>query len=209
MSSRSGRVLLLLVSLVLLAVLAGNIGCRLLDEDTPASQAPELLPGQRGGVFTPAHTTFGSAVNDFFGRRPVPQQPLEFPHNIHIERGMTCMQACHVGVTRGPIAGLPSVRTCMACHRTFAREAPLIQQITELQAQGLDLDWQRVYGYPRQAHVRFDHAPHIRAKVDCTTCHGDVAQQTVAQRNVNLTMGFCVSCHQENNASLDCLTCHF
>ena len=193
---------------VCLGVFAGSVGCRLLD-DSAASQAPMLLPGQRAGVFTPAHDTIGSAVNDFFGRRPVPEQPIEFPHNIHIERGMTCTQACHVGVTRGPVAGLPSVRTCMACHRTFAREAPLIQHITELNAKGLDLDWQRVYGYPREAHVRFDHAPHIRAKVDCTTCHGDVAQQTVAQRNVNLTMGFCVTCHQENNASLDCLTCHF
>lgn len=193
---------------VCLVVFAGSLGCRLLD-DRSSGEAPGLLPGQRGGVFTPAHDTIGSAVNDFFGRRPVPEQPLEFPHNVHIERGMTCTQACHVGVTRGPIAGLPSVRTCMACHRTFAREAPRIQQITELNAKGLDLDWQRVYGYPREAHVRFDHAPHIRAKVDCTTCHGDVAQQTVAQRNVNLTMGFCVTCHQENNASLDCLTCHF
>ena len=25
----------------------------------------------------------------------------------------------------------------------------------------------------RESHVRFDHAPHIRAKVECSTCHGD------------------------------------
>jgi hypothetical protein len=193
---------------VSLAVFAGSLGCRLLD-DRSSGAAPALLPGQRADVFTPAHDTFGSAVNDFFGRRPVPEQPLEFPHDVHIKRGMTCTQACHAGVTRGPVAGLPGVRTCMTCHRTFAREAPRIVQITKLQAQGLDLEWQRVYGYARSAHVRFNHAPHIRAKVDCTTCHGDVAQQTVAQRNVDLTMGFCVTCHQENKASIDCQTCHF
>jgi hypothetical protein len=71
------------------------------------------------------------------------------------------------------------------------------------------LAWQRVYGYAKEAHVRFDHAPHIRAKVECSTCHGDIAQQTVAQRNVNMTMGFCVNCHTERKASNDCLTCHY
>ena len=57
--------------------------------------------------------------------------------------------------------------------------------------------------------MRFNHAPHIRAKVDCATCHGNIAEQTVAQRNVDLTMGFCVNCHNEKKASNDCLTCHF
>jgi hypothetical protein len=45
--------------------------------------------------------------------------------------------------------------------------------------------------------------------VDCATCHGDIAHQTVAQRNVDHTMGFCVDCHKAKKASNDCLTCHF
>ena len=63
-----------------------------------------------------------------------------------------------------------------------------------------------MYGYTQQAHVKFNHAPHIRAKVECSTCHGNIAQQTVAQRNVDLTMGFCVNCHREKKAPTDCLT---
>ena len=51
--------------------------------------------------------------------------------------------------------------------------------------------------------------PHIRNNVDCTTCHGDVAKGTVATRNVEHTMGFCVDCHRAKKASNDCLTCHF
>jgi hypothetical protein len=31
----------------------------------------------------------------------------------------------------------------------------------------------------------------------------------VAERVVDLNMGFCVSCHKAKNASNDCLTCHF
>jgi c(7)-type cytochrome triheme protein len=78
-----------------------------------------------------------------------------------------------------------------------------------MQAKGLDLAWQRVYDYPPQAHVRFEHAPHIRAKVDCATCHGDMRQQSVAQRMVDMDMGFCVNCHKQRQASNDCLTCHY
>jgi hypothetical protein len=45
--------------------------------------------------------------------------------------------------------------------------------------------------------------------VDCTNCHGNVAQMTVAERKVDHSMGFCVDCHREKKASNDCLTCHF
>jgi hypothetical protein len=31
----------------------------------------------------------------------------------------------------------------------------------------------------------------------------------VAQRNVELTMGFCVNCHRETKAPTECLACHF
>jgi formamidopyrimidine-DNA glycosylase len=78
-----------------------------------------------------------------------------------------------------------------------------------MRKKGIDLAWQRVFGYPDEAHVRFNHAPHIRANVECATCHGNIAEQTVAQRNVEMTMGFCVNCHRERKASLDCLACHY
>ena len=72
-----------------------------------------------------------------------------------------------------------------------------------------DLVRGNLYDYQREAHVRFDHAPHIRAKVECSTCHGNQKQQQVAVRAVNMDMGFCVNCHREKQASNDCLTCHY
>lgn len=195
--------------IVCVLALAGSIGCRLFEESTPARSTAPLLPGQRAEVFTTAHPTFGAAVNDFFARQPTPEQPIEFPHNVHAGKQIACTEYCHEAVSTGPVAGLPSVRTCLICHNTIATDRPRIQQITAMQAKGLDLSWQRVYGYPAQAHVRFNHAPHIRADVECATCHGNIASQTVAQRNVDLTMGFCVNCHAEKKASIDCLTCHF
>jgi hypothetical protein len=45
--------------------------------------------------------------------------------------------------------------------------------------------------------------------VDCATCHGRIDQQTVAERNVDLKMGFCIDCHKSKQAPNECLTCHF
>ncbi len=181
-------------------------GCRLYQ---PAERAaPPTLPGQTTDVFTTARPTFAAALNDFLGRLPEGEQPIEFPHNIHVGNNIAC-STCHEGVETGPVAGLPSVRTCMICHEAIATDRPRIQQITAMRDKGLDLNWVRVYGYVREAHVKFNHAPHIRAKVECATCHGNIGAQTIAQRNVDLNMGFCVTCHRENKAPTDCLTCHF
>lgn len=185
-------------------------GCGALDTSPrPATSSLPALPGQSSGVFTTAHETLGGAVNDFFGRRPDAVQPIEFPHNIHVGKKIKCTEYCHEGVTMGPVAGLPSLKTCMICHDAIATDRPRIQAMTALYEKGLDLSWQRVYGYPAQSHVKFNHAPHIRKNVDCATCHGNIGGGTVAQRNVDLNMGFCVNCHNEKKAPVDCLTCHF
>ena len=159
-------------------------------------------------VFTPAHRTTREAARDYFGIRPTAEQPLPFPHNVHIAKKAMCTD-CHESVERGPIAGIPSVKTCMICHSQIATDRPLIKEVTAYSEKGVEIPWQRVYGFTREAHVRFNHAPHVRANVDCATCHGDVANQTVAERVVDHNMGFCVNCHKQKNASNDCLTCHY
>jgi hypothetical protein len=194
---------------VVVLALIGAVGCGLLDGTKPPVSAAPLLPGQSTGVFTTANPTMGAALSDFLGRHPTPVQPIEFPHNVHVGKKIACTEYCHESVTMGPVAGLPSVRTCMICHNAIATDRPRIQQITAMREKGLDLAWQRVFGYPSESHVRFNHAPHIRANVACATCHGGIAEQTVAQRNVELSMGFCVNCHKEKKASIDCLTCHY
>jgi len=197
--------------LVCAVVATLGVGCQWLDDRPSPAQAPAYTAGAQSAspVFSTDRPTFGAAVNDFFWTGPAPVQPIEFPHNIHIEKGLTCTDACHDTVTRGPQAGLPSVNTCMTCHAAIATDKPRIQQITEMSDKGIDLAWQRVYKFAEPAHVKFNHAPHIRASVECSTCHGDIARQTVAQRNVTLDMGFCVSCHREKQAPNDCLTCHY
>ena len=159
-------------------------------------------------VFTPARKSAGDAVRAFFDIRPEPRQPLAFSHQMHLSKGAQCID-CHGGVDKGPVAGIPGLSTCMICHSQIATDRPLIQQITAMSEKGLDLSWQRVYLFQPEAHVRFEHAPHIRAKVACANCHGDVTQQTVAVKAVDMSMAFCVNCHKAKQASNDCLTCHY
>jgi Cytochrome c7 and related cytochrome c len=165
-------------------------------------------PQASAAVYTPARATFGQAARDYFNIRPAAQQPIPFPHKTHIAKKAVCTD-CHETVEKGPIAGIPSVKTCMICHDQIATDHPLIKQVASYSQKGIEIPWQRVYGFTHEAHVRFQHAPHIRANVDCAACHGDVANQTVAERVVDHNMGFCVNCHRQKGASNDCLTCHY
>jgi hypothetical protein len=165
-------------------------------------------PPPGNDVFTPAHRTTAAAARDYFNIKPKAVQPIPFPHKTHIEKKAECTD-CHETVEKGPVAGIPSVKTCMICHSQIATDRPLIKQVTSYSERGVEIPWQRVYGFTQEAHVKFNHAPHIRAKVDCASCHGNLAQQTVAERVVDHNMGFCVNCHRQKNAPNDCLTCHF
>lgn len=173
------------------------------------SERPTPSPAQQlSPVFTPAHRTVLEAVREFFNRRSVPVQPIAYTHKVHLANGMQCTD-CHTAVETGPVASIPGVQLCMTCHETMATEKPEIRKVAAYLARGEDIPWQRVYDYPPSAHVKFNHAPHLRASVECKTCHGDMTQQTVAVRAINMTMGFCLDCHKQKKASIDCVTCHY
>ena len=168
------------------ATVGTGVACQYIGRTSPAAQRAAdvvakaaTLPGQSTGVFTPAHQTFGSAVNDFFWVKPDASQPIEFPHKIHVEKEhQAARRTVTRAVTKGPRAGLPSVNTCLVCHASIATDKPLIKQITAMRKRGSTSPGSASTVTREQAHVRFNHAPHIRAKVECATCHGDIAQQT-------------------------------
>jgi hypothetical protein len=189
------------VSACAFALMAGAMSFR-------PSLSPEQVQRPGGDIFTPGHPTFRSALVDFLQIRSEPVQPIAFTHKVHLANNLTC-EVCHTGVTQGPQAGIPSAKFCMACHLVIAKDKPEIQKLTAIVGRGEDVARQRVYDYSPLSHVRFNHAPHIRAGVACANCHGDVSQQTVAVKAVNLNMGYCVACHTEKKAPLDCQTCHY
>ena len=70
-------------------------------------------------------------------------------------------------------------------------------------------------------HVQFKHNRHVAAGVACQTCHGPVEEMDKVEMTSDtiwwpwllptqkLEMGWCINCHRENQASTDCLTCHY
>jgi len=133
------------------------------------------------------------ATREFFAIRPTAVQPIPFPHKTHIAKKAVCAD-CHESADKGPVAGIPSVKTCMICHSQIATDKPLIKQVTGYSEKGLRSRGSACYGVSRARRTcASTHAPHIRASVDCATCHGDVANQTVAERSVDHNMGFCVN----------------
>jgi len=176
---------------------------------SPAAPPDSSRQSQPQAVFSPAHNGIVAAISDFLDRHSAqPIQPIAFPHNVHLARGLQCT-VCHTGVDQGPDAAIPSVKFCMSCHLVIAKDKPEIKKMAAYQARGEDIPWVRVYNYSASAHVRFNHAPHIRASVACSSCHGNLQQQTTAVRAVNLNMGYCLSCHTQRSVSIDCTTCHY
>jgi len=195
-------------SLVLFAVLVLVVASLRLVTHAENQASADAAQTQTSPIFTPAHRTLLDAVRDFFSYHPAPVQPIAYTHKVDLANGMECTN-CHVNVEKGAIASIPNIKLCMTCHQVVATDKPEIKKMAAMFERGKDIPWQRVYDYSPTLHVHFNHAPHIRAKVDCATCHGDMRQRTVAVRTVNMNMGFCINCHKLKQVSVECATCHF
>ena len=134
-------------------------------------------------------------------------QPLAFSHRIHAGDNAIACQLCHTYARRGPVAGIPSVQRCVQCHQTIAPKKPEIVKLMAYWKDKKPIAWVRVYELPD--HVRFTHKRHVLAGVTCQTCHGDVAKMEAASQAASLTMGWCLNCHNERKAPIDCLACHY
>lgn len=148
-------------------------------------------------------------------------QPIPFPHDKHVAAGIQC-QYCHRGASLdGEQAGVPSVSDCYQCHRGMQEGDLAINRdnwdemrpgvntlIKDYVDQRQDVKWFKYYDMPE--HVKFPHKAHINAGLDCTECHGDVANYSYEgfKMKQKPTMGWCVSCHRTQGASQDCTACH-
>jgi hypothetical protein len=154
-----------------------------------------IAANARGGPPEPPATPVPGTVNE-----------VPFDHTIHAgQYGIPCLD-CHVYADKSPVAGLPSGRKCMGCHKFVAKEAPVVQKLAERVAAGQSLTWLRVFAVPD--FIYFSHRMHVRAKVSCAECHGDMAAHKAITQDRPFTMGRCVACHEERHATRECLSCH-
>jgi len=190
-----------------------------------------ISPMGRVAVIIGALALFSLAAYGISVTQQAPDQPIPFPHSLHVGLGVQCLY-CHPGALRGPSPGVPTETKCWGCHqqleitKTSAKLKPLRDAI----ANHTSLVWVPVAQVPDFVH--FTHRPHIAAGLNCENCHGDVSKMTVYENPQVLNMGWCLNCHRartENNLTnnpnndpavaamlaekrtklTDCGTCHY
>jgi mono/diheme cytochrome c family protein len=171
------------------------------------AKASAVSPAFVAGLRAPApQAPTQSAIAANFAPHPSVKQPIPFSHKLHVGFGLECT-SCHANPKRSADMSLPQADTCMTCHAAIARDHPDIERLAEFAASNKTIPWERVY--PLTPGIAFDHGPHLRAGVQCATCHGAVADQTAMSELTTLTsMATCISCHQALQAKMECVTCH-
>ena len=167
-------------------------------------------------VFGVALVTISVGLVLVFSQQPAASQSIAdqdvtvpFTHRVHVSYRLR----------RAPQAGLPSLSKCMICHNYFTVDDSEGQQAVDRLISAVQNDqapqWPDVYKQPD--FVYFSHQPHVRNGVTCVTCHGDVPNMDLVQKQVDMNMGFCLDCHRKQASQnpeadiprlTDCNTCH-
>lgn len=165
-----------------------------------------VVAGIYYGYFATIFLAMGGYLYYWDNYEKNPEQPINFSHNIHVHKlGLDCTY-CHVSVEKSKRASVPQAETCMTCHAQVATDRPEIMKLTKYYEEGEFIPWKQVHKLPD--FVYFSHKRHIKAGIECTECHGNISMMGVARKVRTLKMGWCMSCHYENNAPVDCWTCH-
>ena len=166
---------------------AGGAGWGVIARPSEKEQAARLAKPAGGGHLLGVHA--GAPLH----RRGVAR--------VHRDRGRPNPSSRSISPTRFISRRNWSARTATTASRRAAREHPEREHLHDLPLADRDRpaadpadDRDAGEGHRLQrgsastttpeAHVRFEHAPHIRAKVECSTCPWRPDQQTVARRVV-------------------------
>jgi hypothetical protein len=101
----------------------------------------------------------------------------------------------------------------MGCHTVIqGRNNPEeVQKLRDFWQRGEPIPWVRIYKVAD--HVKFPHMRHVAKDAgdfECQECHGTVEEIGVIEEvEQPLRMGWCVDCHRQNEASVDCTVCHY
>jgi len=152
-----------------------------------------------------------------------PEQPIKFSHKVHAGDNKIDCNYCHSSARHSKTSGIPSLNVCMNCHKYVnggedkfmynGEEYPMSEEIKKIYKH-LDYDpktqkygdnptpvrWIKVHNLPD--HVFYSHSQHVTAgKQKCQTCHGPVEEMDVVEQHSELTMKWCIECHQTTSVS--------
>jgi hypothetical protein len=160
-----------------------------------------------------------------------PVQPIYYSHKVHAGINQINCLYCHGSAEQSKHAAIPSVNTCMNCHKAiqayekgpklFDEDGNEIDGTAEIQKlyeyAGFDpnqpnkwdpsmikkpIEWVKIHNLPD--HVYFSHAQHVNAgKVQCQSCHGAINEMGEVKQVADLSMGWCINCHRESNVQFN------
>jgi cytochrome c2 len=159
-----------------------------------------------------------------------PVQPIYYSHKVHAGINQINCLYCHGSAEQSKHAAIPSVNTCMNCHKAiqayekgpklFDEDGNEIDGTAEIQKlyefAGFDpnnpnkwdpsmakpIEWIKIHNLPD--HVYFNHAQHVNAgKVQCQSCHGEIQAMDEVKQVSDLSMGWCINCHRETKVQFN------
>lgn len=152
-----------------------------------------------GAVFFIAGLVWVLAIffrSPFVTRVDLPvEQPLPFPHDLHVTGlGLDC-RYCHVTVEISAFADFPPTHTCMACHSQILPNSPDLILVNDSFRSGRPIPWNRVHNLGDFA--IFWHSIHVQQGFGCETCHGRVDLMPLVWKTETLYMEWCLECHRQ------------
>lgn len=142
-----------------------------------------------------------------------PTQPIAYSHKLHAGTLQIDCKYCHSTAEVSRHASVPPLNVCMNCHLTVrnvqGKPSEEIAKLVDAYNNNTPVQWQRVHLLPD--HVKFNHASHVNKGKQCQECHGPIQEMDIVKQQSSMSMGWCVNCHRqpENNASINCGTCHY
>lgn len=151
-----------------------------------------------------------------------PVQPINYSHKLHAGDLKIDCKYCHSTVEYSKQASIPSLNTCMNCHKgvqkaSTATSDEISPEIKKIYA-ALDYNpekngaeafgpnprpvrWTRIHNLPD--HAYFNHSQHVKVgKLACQTCHGPIEKMEVVQQWSTLQMGWCIDCHRNTGVDV-------
>jgi mono/diheme cytochrome c family protein len=232
-------ILLILIAMILKTIRKGMI--ETLETSEPDAVRKGIWATQFKPFFTKINPTvltlivialiFGVVIGPYFYKYGMvevgvqqgyaPEQPIAYSHKLHAgDLGIDC-KYCHVGVEKGKNATIPSLNTCMNCHKgvqNVGGEPGISDEIQKIYT-ALDYDpaglpgqrygdnpknikWVRIHNLPDLAY--FNHSQHVKVGgIECQKCHGPIEKMEVVQQWSTLQMAWCIDCHRETEIDME------
>jgi len=128
---------------------------------------------------------------------------LKFSHKFHIEENEIECQVCHAMAeesVKGTDNLMPTMEICGECHDVEDEEGCKICHS--------NMDEPRAVPRVEDYSQLFSHKKHFAAKLDCQTCHSEVANKEIASPYILPGMTNCMDCHGKKKTFNLCETCH-